>query len=384
MKIAYVGDFLNYGNTLPTSGTSLVILLSLREDVSSIDVYCPNMNNEIESFEVPVKVHIISYYKYNDFMSVLKLLKIKWNEYDKIILNLLPTGFGKSLVTNFIALNIPVLLTKLYRNNNIEVIYHNSVFTNDIKALGYNSSLDKIKSFFLGIVERNLFKKVKTFVLLNLYKERIDMEVGKNKVKVYDAKYLEAITTTYQNKCMECTQVMRTNNSKLTILMHGFWGPQKKLDLALSALRKIKNKGINFKIIITGGINSHFPDYETQFRQLIELNKDIIDSYRGYLYERDIMHYFLESDLLILPYSTPGGHSGVLEQAMFFELPTIAIDFPEYREQIFSVPEIKLAKFENLELIVEYFLSHLIQKDYVSIDNKLMVAFENVKTLLIP
>lgn len=382
MRIAYVGDFINHGKTLHTSGTPLIILLSLREDVSSIDVYCPYLNEKTEEFQIPKKVRIFNSYKYDDPISLLKLVNIPWHNYDKVIFNLIPTGFGKSLLTNFIALNLPLVLTKLLKIRNVQIIYHNSVFTNDIQSLGYDSGLDRIKSFFLGIVERKIFKNVRTMVLLKLYKKRIDIAIGENKVEVYQAKYLEAITTAYQNNILESDYVERKVNPLPIILMHGNWGPQKNIDLALSVFNDLKNKGIEFKLIISGGINHHFPEYEKKFERLVESNKNLITSYLGMVSEKDIMHIFLEADLLVLPYKTPGGHSGVLEQANFFELPTIAMDFPEYKEQAFDNLDVKLTDITNFSSVIESSINSLNKRKYVSISTKLSSALENLSDLL--
>ena len=230
MKIAYVGDFINHGKSLQTTGTPVVILLSLLEEVELIDVFCPEENEKVENFELPQKVKLHEFYRYDDSVSILRLLKIRWDNYDAVIFNMLPTGFGNRTLPNAFALIVPIALKIINRQSHVKVIYHNSIFTNDIRTLGYDSALDKIRSFFLGIVERTLFKNVATFVLLDLYKKRIDESIGKNKVHVLNGRYLEAITTLYLNKVMDAELVETKKTDIPTILMHGSWGPQKNIE----------------------------------------------------------------------------------------------------------------------------------------------------------
>ena len=71
------------------------------------------------------------------------------------------------------------------------------MFTNDVRALGYDSMFDKIRSFFLGIIERILFKKVDSFVLLDPIKKRIENLIGKTRIKVLNSRYLETVITIY-------------------------------------------------------------------------------------------------------------------------------------------------------------------------------------------
>lgn len=382
MKLAYVGDFFNHGGLLYTFGTSVVILLSLLNDVDSIDVFCPEENEETEEFELPSKVKLFGFYRYDNVRSILRLLKVQWKNYNIVLFNMLPTGFGNGTLSNATALLVPILLVKFLRQKNIRVIYHNSVFTNDVGTLGYNSAFDKIRSFFLGIVEKSLFKNLDTFVLLDLYKERIDKSIGENRVRVLNSIYLEAITSIYINKVMDLEFLNVRKSDIPTVLMHGSWGPQKNIELGLSALKELKEKGIKFKLVISGGFNHHFPKYGRKFNELLYLYSDIVDEYLGPIAERDIMKIFLNANLLLLPYNTPGGHSGVLEQAIFFEVPTIAIDFPEYREQVSDSANVKLVNTESFSSVLATYLKSLEDRQNINIRDKIIMASANVKELI--
>ena len=382
MKIAYVGDFINHGRSLQTTGTPIVILLSLLEKVDSIDVLCPEENDKIEEFELPSKVILRRFYKYDDWKSILRLLKIPWKSYGTVIFNMLPTGFGNRTTANATALFVPILLVKFLRQKNIRVIYHNSVFTNDVGKLGYYTAFDKIRSFFLGIVEKILFKNLETFVLLDLYKERIDKSIGENRVHVLKSRYLEAITSIYINEVMNLEYLKIERSDIPTILMHGSWGPQKNIELGLSELKKLKEDGAKFRLTISGGLNHHFPDYESKFKELLHSYSDIVDDYLGPVAEKDIMKIFLNANLLLLPYNTSGGHSGVLEQAIFFEVPTIAIDFPEYREQAFDSAKVKLINTESFSSVLATYLKSLENRQKINIRDKIIIASANVRELI--
>ena len=384
MRIAYVGDFINHGKSLQTIGTSFVILLSILKEIEFIDVFCPEENEKVENFELPKKVNLHEYYRYDDSVSILRLLKIHWENYDAVIFNMLPTGFGNRTLPNAFALIVPIILRIIFRQNNIKVVYHNSVFTNDIRTLGYSSVFDRIRSFFLGIVEITLFKNVDTFMLLHLYKQGIDDSIGKNKVHVLNGRYLEAITTLYLNNVMDAELVETEKTDIPMILMHGSWGPQKNIELGLMALKKLRSDGEKFKLVISGGLNHHFPEYKRNFEELLDSYSDIIDEYLGPVPEKDIMKIFLAASLLILPYNTPGGHSGVLEQAIFFEVSTIAIDFPEYREQVDEISFVRLINSGNsLKLTAKELLqSGTIRNSKINAKENIQQAVDNIRKLL--
>jgi glycosyltransferase involved in cell wall biosynthesis len=382
MKIAYVGDFLNHGKSLATTGTSIVFLLSMMEEIETIDIYCPIENKSVESITLPSKVRVIETYRYDKTSSLMKLLSIRHSSYDKIIFNLLPTAFGNSSITNAFGICIPIILVRLFRMNSVEVVYHNSAFTNDIRKLGYTSIYDRFRSRMLRIIEASIFKNVPTFVLLKIYKDQIHTALKKDKVRYLNAKYLEAIATVFLNNMhgMDIISLGKDKNIP-NILLHGSWGPQKNIEIGIKTLDRIRKDGVDFNLVITGGMNHHFPEYVKHFMEILD-KYNFAECYKGPVTEKEIFTLFTTSDMLLLPYNTPGGHSGVLEQAMFFEIPTIAIDFPEYREQTEGVEFIRLTSLENFYLSTKGSLQINLGSRDMHIKLKLRDAVSNIKTLL--
>lgn len=382
MKIAYVGDFVNHGKSLATTGTPLVFLLSTFDSVDSIDVYCPNIDKNIEEINLPEKVKVIESYRYDSSLSLLNLFKLRHLSYDKIIFNMLSTTFGNSSFSNAFGLCIPIIMVKAFQMQNVEVIYHNSVLTNDVTRLGYTSLYDRFRSRILRVIEGAIFKNVTTFVLLKLYMERITSILKENRVQCLNARYLEAISTVFINELQdEETLELSGTNLLPRVLLHGNWGPQKNIELAIKALDKVRENGTKFDLMITGDINYHFPMYrEHLFRVLEKYN--FLECYRGPITEKEIFNVFTTSDLLLLPYNTPGGHSGVLEQAIFFEIPTVAINFPEYGEQTMGINNVRLVSSDVFFEVIHDMLAKVKMENRIPLHGKICEAQEHVKVLL--
>ena len=240
----------------------------------------------------------------------------------------------------------------------------------------------KLRERVLSLIETYLFKAIQTFVLLNFYKKHIDDKIGSNKISVLNARFLEGITTTYINGYMNKSElsVFKRGNSP-TVLLHGNWGPQKDLGMGLRVLDQLKHEGKEFKLIISGGTNHHFPKFTKQLEKLFDKYAHLINKNLGAVQEASLIDLFLQADLLILPYITPGGHSGVLEQAIFFEVPTISIDFPEYREQVDGLKNVTLTNPGDLYNSV---LNSLLVKSegVINISGKIAEVSHNMHTII--
>ena len=382
MKIAYVGDFVNHGKSLTTTGTALVFLLSTFDSVDSIDVYCPNIDKNIEEITLPEKVKVIETYRYDSSLSLLNLFRLRHLSYDKIIFNMLSTTFGNSSFSNAFGLCIPIIMVKAFQMQNVEVIYHNSVLTNDVTRLGYTSLYDRFRSRILRVIEGAIFKNVTTFVLLKLYMERITSILKENRVQCLNARYLEAISTVFINELQdEETLELSGTNLLPMVLLHGNWGPQKNIELGIKTLDRIRRDGVDFNLVITGGMNHHFPEYEKHFREILD-KYNFAGCYKGPVTEKEIFTLFTTSDLLLLPYNVPGGHSGVLGQAIFFGVPTIAIDFREHREEAHGLYFIRLCAREEFYENVKRALNNIERGKEIEICSKIIDAMNNVKELL--
>lgn len=384
MKVAYFGDILNHGNTLSTTGTAIVMLLNELESVSSIDVFCPEVDEVPEiSFDI-AKVDFKRFYKLNDPKSLLSLLLVDWREYNLVVFNILPTVFGKSLLSSFIGMNLPFLIRSTYKAR-VGVIYHNSTFTNDYKKLGYGRARDVIKAPILRFIEITMLKKVRTFFTLDLYCSTLKSRAPKSKISLFPLKWIEAVTTVYLNKCQNKTDIVAAKSkiSSVRILLHGYWGPQKNLGLALEMLSNLKKKKLQFNLAISGEVNSKFEKYKIKYSTLLDSYKEIIDDLVGRVAEKDIFNLFTSTDLLILPYNTPGGHSGVLETAMFFQTDIIAFDFPEFREQARGYENILFCKESNFETVLRQYIENYKSKArLISIREKVQESIESVRKLV--
>ena len=329
-KISYVGPILGHGDNLGVSGTAFVYLIANCSN-GWINLFLPNANPEDHSFNIDYgpNVRIESTYDVNSIRSLLltayKLGKARNNFY---IFNYFPTSLGNGRLKNFIWSLVPIYLR--FRGMRVMVIFHNSVSTSDWKSLGYTRPLDKIGAMIFGIVERVLFKTTDSVFLLNMYKDMILKKFGLN-VIVAKFKYLESLTACLasDNVNSKLVEVERSEMIK-TIHIHGNFGPQKDIELALAILAKIAGEGAKFRLLITGSINPHFPVFKDKLDFLLNKYKSIISEVIIPISESLIFEVFKETDILILPYMAAGGRSGVMDLGAFFDQDIVVFEHSEF------------------------------------------------------
>ena len=152
MKVAYIGNYQCHGDAIANIGTTMSYLISNFIHVSSVDVYCPYREISCCKEVELKKVRIKKQYNKEISWSILKLFTVKWNEYNFIVINSLPTSYGRGSLINFFGMLLPLFIVRLKRGK-VALIYHNSTLTNDTVKLGYSGIINGFKRILLRKVE---------------------------------------------------------------------------------------------------------------------------------------------------------------------------------------------------------------------------------------
>lgn len=121
-----------------------------------------------------------------------------------------------------------------------------------------------------------------------------------------------------------------TDPGERRILMFGHISPYKELPIILEAFRKLSKEREDLKLIVAGSSHPNFPGYLERFRD--SANQAGVE-YLGYI-EEELTRLFASAELVVLPYLTATGTSGVFHLACGHGKPVIASDLPEIREMI--------------------------------------------------
>ena len=142
-----------------------------------------------------------------------------------------------------------------------------------------------------------------------------------------------------------------------SLLMFGHMGPYKGLPILLQAFLRVSEERPDLRLVVAGASHPNFPGYLERFMKQM----DPRISYIGYVPSEKLASTFEESDLVVLPYLTATGTSGVFHLACGFGRPIIASDLPEIREALEEGARALLFRpgdSKDLERTIMYALEH--------------------------
>jgi glycosyltransferase involved in cell wall biosynthesis len=123
-------------------------------------------------------------------------------------------------------------------------------------------------------------------------------------------------------------------NPELRILAFGKWGTYKRLELLIDAFQRVSSEMPNVRLVIAGGNHPLTPGYIESVAE--DLNDPTRVEFTGYVSEEDIPRLFREASVLVLPYTSATGASGVAHLACEFGVPIISAGIDDFREMAFD------------------------------------------------
>ncbi len=114
------------------------------------------------------------------------------------------------------------------------------------------------------------------------------------------------------------------------ILAFGKWGTYKRLELLIEAFESLASEMPNVRLIVAGGNHPMAEGYVESVAQS-KLGNELYQ-FTGYVSEDDIPKLFRNASVLVLPYSSATGASGVAHLACEFGVPIISAGIDDFRE----------------------------------------------------
>ncbi|HET9741183.1 MAG TPA: glycosyltransferase [Terriglobales bacterium] len=124
--------------------------------------------------------------------------------------------------------------------------------------------------------------------------------------------------------------ISKRGNPEHRILAFGKWGTYKRPEILIEAFAQIADRFPNAKLLIAGSNHPMCPGYVESLRERWKDCSRI--EFQGYVPEDEICNLFTSATVLVLPYTSAGGPSGVAHQACEFAVPIIGSDIPDFHD----------------------------------------------------
>ncbi|MBL9037904.1 MAG: glycosyltransferase [Archangium sp.] len=116
------------------------------------------------------------------------------------------------------------------------------------------------------------------------------------------------------------------------ILSFGFWGAFKDADLLVDATLALRNSGVPAELVLGGGAHPYFPEIYQQLKS--KFAKHPFVRFTGYVPEAELTALFTSVSVVVLPYRTNAGASGVLNLCRSYGRPVVISNETALLEQL--------------------------------------------------
>ncbi|PSH04860.1 MAG: group 1 glycosyl transferase [Acidobacteria bacterium] len=263
--------------------------------------------------------HVIRCWDLNDLANPIRLLfAIHQLKPDVVWFNLLFSTFGSHPVPAFAGLTTPVLARLLGTYTHITL--HHLMDNVDLTDAGVRFQRTYRAGGYLAT--RLLLMANSVSVLLPTYRRTLMQKYKGSDIHIRAHGVLTARP--------EPPAFERRGNPEHRILAFGKWGTYKRLELLIEAFSKIVERFQQARLVIAGGNHPATPGYVEQVVERLADNPYI--RFTGYVNEESIPELFSTSSLLVMPYTSAAGSSGVAHMACEYGLPIVCADIDDFRQ----------------------------------------------------
>jgi glycosyltransferase involved in cell wall biosynthesis len=306
MKIAVICAYPPSRGTLTEYNFHFINHFINKKEVSELIIITDKLpNNCLYPKDTNDKVKIIDCWTFNSYTSVWNIIRAVNNHKPDIVLfNIQFLSFGDKKIPAALGLMLPAWF-KITKNN-VVVLLHNIVEQVDLSTAGITKN--KILSF--------LFNSIGTFLTKRLLKaDLLTLTISKY-VEILEKKYNKTNIALIPHGAFEVPPIPDFNEGATpwSVMAFGKFGTYKKVEILIDAvlLLRIRLK-MPIEIVIAGTDNPNAIGYLNRIKKNYNGLNDI--HFTGYVEEVDVPTIFKKSTVVVFPYTSTTGSSGILHQA---------------------------------------------------------------------
>lgn len=306
MKVAVVTAFPPSKVTLNEYGYHLVKNFVQNDEVSELILMSDKTNEPKQlDFDQKEKIKVKECWEFNSYTTFFSIIKAAREEKpDVILFNLQFVKFGDKKIPSALGLLLPMFL-RLFGFKTV-VLLHNILEQVDLEKAGFTESkiMQTIYNFIGTNITRCLLKANKVAVTIHKY------------VDILNAKYKTKNVILIPHGTFETVKEpnFELKSGPKQIMAFGKFGTYKKVEILIEAIEIVrKTNSDELEVVIAGTDSPNTPGYLDGVQKKYKDVKGIV--FTGYVEENDVERIFTDSTIVVFPYTSTTGSSGVLHQA---------------------------------------------------------------------
>jgi glycosyltransferase involved in cell wall biosynthesis len=307
MKLAIVTAYPPSKVTLNEYAYHLVKSFRLKEELTELILLTDKTSEEkdIDFNQGGCKVTIKECWKFNSYANVIHVTKaINITKPDCVLFNLQFMKFGDKKIAAALGLTLP-LVCKIKGIPSI-VLLHNILEQVDLESAGFtsNKSIQKLYNFIGTRLTKLILKADLVAVTMHKYAATLQDKYKVKNVKMIPHGTFEILENPSQ----------KLPEGPLKIMTFGKFGTYKKVEVMIEAVVLVrKETGLDLEIVIAGTDNPNVPGYLAIAKEKYKNVPQLV--FTGYVEEVEVATLFTTSAVVVFPYTSTTGSSGVLHQA---------------------------------------------------------------------
>ena len=289
--------------------------IASRPSIEKIYLLADTVYGSKENFAINDKIEALRVWTPDKPLSILAILTyIIRIRPDVVHFNTHYQSYGRTRLANFAGFSL-VFLSRMLGLKTV-VLLHNLGEKVDLKKV-------KIKPSMLNragiLVATKLALSASILVVpVQSYAQYLRQRYGHKAVQ-----YIPHGTPLYTN-------LHHKSQKEKAVLMFGHMGPSKGLPVIFQAFEEITKEQNDLKLIVAGDSHPNYPNYLNDMAKSAPKGTNFL----GYVQEQDLPRIFGMADIIVLPYYTATGTSGVFHLSCGFGKPVVASSLPEIKELV--------------------------------------------------
>ena len=260
---------------------------------------------EINFEEEGCKVVIKKCWKFNSYYNIISVMKaVRHTKPDAVLFNLQFMKFGDKKIPAALGLLLP-FLCKTKKIPTITLL-HNILEQVDLGSAGFtnNKLLQTIFNFIGTMLTKFVLASDIVAVTISKYVTILEEKYNASNVKLIPHGTFE----------LPAEPTYELSEGPLKIMTFGKFGTYKKVEILIEAVEKVRQRTqANLEVVIAGTDNPNTIGYLDSVKEKYANTPQL--TFTGYVKEEDVPVIFGESAMVVFPYTSTTGSSGVLHQA---------------------------------------------------------------------